>query len=70
MLATDALGLVGDAQNLLGVLEDALVVSVCDQTAEEVGVDEIEDDASLLLVEVPMKSTAIVDILLAVRHRM
>jgi hypothetical protein len=69
MLATDALGL-ADAQNLLGVLEDAIVVSVCDHTAEDVGVNEIDDDASLLLVEVPMKSTAIADILLAVRHRM
>jgi hypothetical protein len=35
MLATDALGL-ADAQNLLGVLEDAIVVSVCDHTAEDV----------------------------------
>jgi hypothetical protein len=69
MLATDALGL-GDAQNLLGVMEGAIVVSVCEQTAEDVGVNEIEDDASLLLVEVPMKSTAITEMLFAVRHRM
>jgi hypothetical protein len=69
MLATYALGL-GDTRNLLGVLEDAIVVSVCDQTAEDVGVNEIEDDASLQLVKVPVKSTAIADSLLAVRHTM
>jgi hypothetical protein len=69
MLATDCLGL-GDAQNLLGDMEDAIVDSVCDQLEGDCGVNEIEDDAGLRLVEVSVKSTAIADILLAVRHKM
>jgi hypothetical protein len=69
MLASDGIGL-GDAQNLLGDMEDAILDAVCAQTEGGCGVDEIEDDSSLQQLEVPVKSTALADIMLAVRHKM
>jgi hypothetical protein len=68
MLASDAIGL-GDAQNLLGDMEDAILDAVCVPAEGDCGVDEIEDDASLQTVQVYVKSTALADIMLAVRHK-